>query len=172
MGNLPVKYGFIASGLSIGISILLYLIDPEIYLKFNIIPQYIIEIYFMTFVVSIVKEDNGGFIKFSEAFRSAWLTYILAATLIALFTYLMMNFIDPNLIERLKVLQVEAVESVSKWGKLSEEELNEQVEIINSTNPYDIKSIAALPVSFLFPGAIIAAIIAIIKRREPIITNV
>ena len=172
MGNLPVKYGLMAGGISIAISIILYLTSQDAYLKYNVFPQYIIEIYFMVSIVSVIKHQNGGYIKFSDAFKAAWLTYILAATIIALFTYLLMNYIDPGLIEKLKSLQAEAFETASQWIKMSDEELENQLEIIENTNPYDLKSIAALPVSFLFPGAVIAAIIALIKKREPIPTNV
>lgn len=166
MGNLPVKYGLIAGGISIVFSVILYLLNDAVYLRFNIIPQYVIEIYFMSYVVSIIKEQNNGFISFNEAFKSSWLTYILAASIISVFTYILMNFIDPGLIEKLKEMQVEAFELTSKWLKLTEEDQEKQLEVLKTTNPYDLKSIAALPVSFLFPGAIIAVVIALIKRKD------
>lgn len=166
MGNLPVKYGLMAGGISIVFSVILYLLNDGVYLRFNIIPQYVIEIYFMAYVVSIIKERNNGFISFNEAFKSSWLTYILAASIISVFTYILMNFIDPGLIEKLKEMQVEAFELTSKWLKLNEEDKEKQLEILRTTNPYDLKSIAALPVSFLFPGAIIAVVISLIKRKD------
>ena len=166
MGNLPVKYGLMAGGISIVFSVILYLLNDGVYLRFNIIPQYVIEIYFMAYVVSIIKERNNGFISFNEAFKSSWLTYILAASIISVFTYILMNFLDPGLIEKLKEMQVEAFELTSKWLKLNEEDKEKQLEILRTTNPYDLKSIAALPVSFLFPGAIIAVVISLIKRKD------
>ena len=166
MGNLPVKYGLMAGGISIVFSVILYLLNDGVYLRFNIIPQYVIEIYFMAYVVSIIKERNNGFISFNEAFKSSWLTYILAASIISVFTYILMNFIDSGLIEKLKEMQVEAFELTSKWLKLNEEDKEKQLEILRTTNPYDLKSIAALPVSFLFPGAIIAVVISLIKRKD------
>lgn len=166
MGNLPVKYGLIAGGISIVFSVILYLLNDAVYLRFNIIPQYVIEIYFMSYVVSIIKEQNNGFISFNEAFKSSWLTYILAASIISVFTYILMNFIDPTLIEKLKEMQVEAFELTSKWLKLTEDDKEKQLEVLRTTNPYDLKSIAALPVSFLFPGAIIAVVISLIKRKD------
>ena len=105
MGNLPVKYGLIAGGLGILFSLILYYLDSTIYLKFNSFPLYIIQIYFMVYVVSLIKKQNEGFITFNDAFKPAWLTYILSSTIIALFTYVLMNFINPSLIEQLKELQ-------------------------------------------------------------------
>ncbi len=172
MGNLPIKYGLLTGGISIAISVILYLISQDAYLKYNVLPQYIVEIYFMVSIVSVLKFQNGGYINFFDGFKAAWLTYVLAASLIAAFTYLLMNYIDPSLIERLKAIQVEAVEAAAKWIKMPEDDLETQIEIIESTNPYDLKSIANLPVSFIFPGAIIASIIALIKKREPVIPKV
>lgn len=168
MGNLPVKYGLIAGGLGILFSLILYYLDNTIYLKFNSFPLYIIQIYFMVYVVSFIKKQNEGFITFNDAFKPAWLTYILSSTIIALFTYVLMNFIDPSLIEQLKELQVEAFEAAAKLLKYTEEQKEELLGQLENANPYDLKSIASLPFSFLFPGAIIAAIIALIKRQNPI----
>jgi hypothetical protein len=168
MGNLPVKYGLIAGGLGILFSLILYYLDSTIYLKFNSFPLYIIQIYFMVYVVSLIKKQNEGFITFNDAFKPAWLTYILSSTIIALFTYVLMNFINPSLIEQLKELQVEAFEAAAKLLKYSEEQKEELLGQLENANPYDLKSIAALPFSFLFPGAVIAVIIALIKRQNPI----
>lgn len=168
MGNLPVKYGLIAGGLSIVLSIILYFVDSTVYLKYNTIPMYIIQIYFMVYVVSKIKKQHQGFITFNDAFKPAWLTYILSSTIIALYTYVLMNYLDPSLIDMLKELQLEAFETASKMLKYTDEQKEELLDQLENTNPYDLKSIAALPISYLFPGAIIALIIALIKRQDPI----
>ena len=102
----------------------------------------------MVYVVSLIKKQNEGFITFNDAFKPAWLTYILSSTIIALFTYVLMNFINPSLIEQLKELQVEAFEAAAKLLKYSEEQKEELLGQLENANPYDLKSIAALPFSF------------------------
>lgn len=172
MGNLPVKYGLWAGIISIIVSVILYFLDKDVYLSFNVIPQYIIQIYFMVYVVSLVKRNNNDFITFNEAFKSGWLTFILSTTIIALYTYLLFNHLDTSLNDQLKLMQEDAFATASKWIKLTEEQRELQLDLIRNSNPYDLKSLAALPVTYMFPGAIIAAIIALIKRNAAAASNI
>lgn len=163
-----LKYGLLAAAMYVALALLLYFAKDDILLKFGSWGQYIIVIYCMLKVISLTKFDQGGFIKFRQAFKGAWMTFVLSATIIAIFNYILFNFIDPGLIEKMRAIQLDALERVGKTF-LKEEELQQQIELIETVDFFDLKSLGStLPLSFIMPGALISAIIALIKRREPL----
>ena len=81
---------------------------------------------------------------------SAWITYLFYAVLSSLFSYVLMNFIDPDLIVMAKEVSIEAIEKMS--GLLGEDGVQAAIEKIENENPFGIQqtlmSIAITPVSY------------------------
>jgi hypothetical protein len=172
MGHHPIRFGFIAGILQVCISLVLYFINKDYFLTYGSLIQYIIFIYCMVLATQAHKKDLNGFIILSEAFRPAWLTFILAATIVSIFTFVLMNYIDPDLSTYFKELQLEAFEKASDLLKLSDTDKAAQMEVMKNSEPYGIKSLAFnLPFSFIIPGALLALIIAAIIKKDPIINQ-
>jgi uncharacterized membrane protein (DUF106 family) len=109
---------------------------------------------------------------FANAFKPAWGTFIITTTITTLFTFLLMNHIDPSLKDVVKEIQAEAFEQASGWLKLGESDKEKMMEQLAESDAFDIKSIAfALPFSFIFPGTLYALIIALIMKKEPLLPN-
>ena len=169
MQNHFVRYGVIMGIVSIMFSIVIYFASPQFLLTWGSWAGLVITIYFMIKSINDTKRDNAGFLTLAESFKAGWLTYVLGSVISSVFMYMMVNFIDPALIDIIRDTQIEALEKVGQAFNLSESQLEEQISVIKDTNPYGLAQIAlAIPVSFLFPGAVISIIMAaILKKNNP-----
>jgi hypothetical protein len=78
-----------------------------------------------------------------------------------------MNFIDPDLIVMAKEVSIEAIEKMS--GLLGEDGVQAAIEKIENENPFGIQqTLMGIAITLVFPGALIALIIAaIMKKTNP-----
>lgn len=173
MDNHPVRNGLIAGGLLILLSLSFYFTDKGLLLQLSSLMEFIIVLYFMSRAVAATRKAQDGWISFGEAFKPAWLTYILATTLATLFTFVLMNFIDPDLKEQVKEIQIQAFEQASDWFKISDADQATYIEQLKETDAYGIQSIAfTLPFSFIMPGVLFSLIMALfMKKEQPIIPS-
>lgn len=169
MQNHFVRFGLMIGVASILLNILLYVYDPILLLGAGSWIGLIICIYFMVKSVSVTRSENGGFLSLSESFKSSWLAYVLGSFISSIFMFILVNYIDPSLIESIRDAQIDALKQTSQLFNYSENQLEELISAIKDTNPFGLAQIAVtIPVSFLFPGAILAIIIAaIMKRNRP-----
>lgn len=152
---------------SILFSMVLYLSNPAFLLTWGSWAGLIITIYFMIKSVNDTKKDNKGFLSLGDSFKAGWLAYVLGSFISSVFMYILVNFVDPSLIEIIRSTQIEALQKVGETFNLSTEQLQEQISVIEETNPFGLAQIAlSVPISFLFPGAVIAIIIAAILRKN------
>lgn len=168
MGNYSVKNGIISGAIQAGVMLLFYFISKEMLISFSPMVCFFVYLGFMRQTVLQHKRDNGGFISFRDAFKASWLTFIPSSVIVAVFSYLLFNFFDPQLLEIQKEILVDTFEKMSSFLPMSDEDYDKQLEALSNQNPYGLQSLATgLPLSFLFPGALIAAIMALIMKKEP-----
>jgi len=172
MVNHPVRYGLYAGGILVLLNLVIYFIDKTLLASVSSLIEFAVVIFFMTKAVSVLKADLGGFVSFKDAFKPAWLTFILATTITVLYTFILMNYIDPGLKDVIKEMQIDAFEQASEWLKISEPDKEVMLASIENSDSFGIKSIAfGLPFSFIFPGVLYALIISLIMKKEPRITQ-
>jgi len=167
MEQYPVRNGLISGAVQVAVLVLFYFISTLMLISFASIVCFFIYIGFMRQTVLQYKRDQDGYITFKDAFKGSWLTYIPGTVIVVVFNYILFNFIDPGLLEMQKEIALDAFEAMSKYLPMSDEDYDKQVAVLESQNPYSLYSLAiGLPVSFLFPGALIAAIMALVMRKE------
>ena len=172
MGNHPVRFGLIAGGLQISMALMLYFTNKDYYLSYGFIIGHVVFIYFMVLAAQSHKKDLNGLISLSDAFKPAWLTYILAASISTIFTFILLNYIDPELASYLKKMQIEAFDKAAVLLKLSESEKVAQKDLLENAEPYGLKTLAFnLPFSFILTGELLALIIAAFIKKDPITTQ-
>jgi len=162
MENSSVKWGLIA-GLGVMVSSLLfYLVDVNLFFTASSYLAWVVYIVCMVFAVRDQTKAQGGFISFKEVFSTAFVVYVISSLMYYIFYYLMFNVIDPSLLDIQREMTVEMMEAFS--GFLSEEQMEEA--IAEATN-VGIGTISmAYLVNLILPGAIIAAIIAAIMKKD------
>ena len=166
MNHYSIKNGLLAGGASIILGLIAYLINAESFLTYGGWLSFVPVIYFMVKAATEYKDGElEGFLSFKEAFSQSWKTYFLYAVISMIFTYVMMNFVDPSLGEAAKQISIKTIEKMS--GMMGEEGTAAAIEKIESEEPYNLKNIAiSFLLTLVFPGALIALIIALIVKRE------
>ncbi|MFZ1703880.1 MAG: DUF4199 domain-containing protein [Saprospiraceae bacterium] len=162
-----VKFGSYYAILNILMTLVIYLLQPE--LLFNMYFGWIwlvVLIVFMVLATSEKKKRNDGFITLQNGFKESWLTLVIGMGISILFNYVLMNFIDAELLTMQKEAQIQAVESIAKSWNLPEENVQKQIEEINSQEGVGFgKTIMSYAV-FLVVGAIPAIIIAAVMKKS------
>ncbi|MEM1122725.1 MAG: DUF4199 domain-containing protein [Bacteroidota bacterium] len=119
------------------------------------------------------RERKGGFIPFGEALVPSFLTIAIGSLISSLFMYILVNFINPDLIAIMQEAALEMSDGMidlmggTEEMKLQAREKAEQDQA--GVNPFGLGTILLnYVVSLVFPLLPIAAIIAaIVKKNEP-----
>lgn len=159
-----ILYGLGAILLTLG----LYFIDHKIMMSYSSWVIYLIAIYFMVLTIQNYKNDQDGVITLGDAFSKAWLVFIIGITISGIFSFVLYNYIDISLLDTMREVQVEAIDKMASTFGMDQEAVDKAKSGIESANPIDLKAmLIALPISYLFPGALIAIVIAAIMKRNP-----
>lgn len=171
MKNHGVRFGVYYGLFSILFTLVLYLVNPSLMfdMKIGTISSILIAAIFMYLAGKAEKADNAGFLSFGEALKPTFLTYVIGSALGVLFMYILMNFIDPSLLDLQKEVAMQMVENMGKMLKANEEsmeQMREQAEA--SQQGFGIgTAIYTWMVSLILPGIIIALIISAIIKKNP-----
>ncbi len=167
MENHFVKNGLIMGVASIVLSLALYLINPKFMLGMGAWLGYAVVIYFMYKTIAEVRADNNEIISLGSGFKASWLSYIIGTIISTIFSFILMNYIDTGLLDLMRETQIEAIEKMADMFNLPEDVREEQIAAIESANPFGLGTLAMMiPMSFIFPGALIAVIMAAIMKKE------
>jgi hypothetical protein len=109
----------------------------------------------------------GGFISFKDAFLFGLIALVVAGLLSALFSFLFMQFFDPEYMKGLMGAQKDWMEGYLS-GKMSDDQIQQQLDKIDEQmNVTALKqTLKTLGGSVIF-GAIIALITAAIMKKSP-----
>jgi hypothetical protein len=162
-----VKNGIYMGIASILVSSVLYWVNPQGLITTSAWIGFVFTIYFMVKAIKDTKKDNNGYLPLISAFKTAWLCYILGTVISTVFMYILINYIDPSLLEIVRKTQIEALTLVGPSLNMTPAQVEEKIALIKETNPFGLMEVArSLPVSFLLPGAVFSIIIAAILRKN------
>ena len=75
-----------------------------------------------------LRKKNGGYLSFKEAMQFTFLSYVIAAILIAIGNYIIYNLIDKDLTEKSFVLGIEKTRGLMERMGAPEEEIDKTLE--------------------------------------------
>lgn len=93
----PVKYGAIGGAVLVIITLVMYLIHPAFFASFMSMALFIPVIFFMVWGGITYRNELGNEISFGRVFLAVFIIAALTLLLSTLFTYVLMNYIDPEL---------------------------------------------------------------------------
>ncbi len=165
--NPSVRNGIIAGIGASAITLLLYLVNERMVFSLS---GWLTTILFIILMVRSVKEVKSGleFMSFADALKPGFLTYVIGNLVYVIFYYVLLNFIDPGLVELQREIAVEAMEKLGSF--LGEDTLETAMDEIEKRDFRFGLGTAALTYGWglIFPGFIAAAIIAaVLKDRNP-----
>ena len=166
--NPAIKNGILAGIAAAVYVLLLYLINLRWIFG---LPSYLTTVLFIFMMVQSVKAEKKvlDYTSFSDALKPAFLTFVVANFIYIIFYYILVNFIAPELLDLQKQISMEMIEKMS--GFIGEEGTEAAIEQMEGRDfDFGIKTASwTFAFGLIFPGFIIAAIIAaIMKDRRPV----
>ena len=167
MENPAIKNGVFMGVASILFTMILYFIEPSMMFGGFAYAGLLIPIYFMWKAATEERAINGGFMSFGEGFKAAFLVAVIGGLITQLFTYVLMNYIDPSLIDVLAEQTVEAAEKMLAMFGDNEEAADAMREAMEEQDftPTIGNTLLSYLGSLVFPSAVIALIIAAITKK-------
>jgi len=168
MENPAIKNGLFMGVASILFTMILYFIDSSMIFGGVAYLGMLIPIYFMWKSATEERTNNGGHLSFGEGLKAAFLAAVIGSLIAQLFNYVLMNYIDPSLID---VLREESMAAAEKMAGLfggnedAMEEIREALEEQDFTPTLSSTLLGYLG-SLIFPTFIVALIIAAITKKE------
>lgn len=75
-----------------------------------------------------LRKKNGGYLSFKQAIQFTFLSYVIAAIMIAIGTYILFNLVDKDLTEKSFVLGLEKTRGLMERMGASDEEIEKTLE--------------------------------------------
>lgn len=112
-----------------------------------------------------VRHAEEGYLSMGEGFAATFVPFVIGSFILHIFTFVLMNYIDPSLLESFKQLPLEMAKKVTS---MAGEELTAD----------DIEELSNVPMSYgigmafwqylsslLMPGGIVALVTAAVMRK-------
>ena len=171
INNIVWQHGGIASCISIIISLVGYLLGVEMMVGWQIsAAQMALILVTMALMSRAIRTDEGGYISFGRLFSHATIAMLCIVVAQQFFNFLLYNFINPDLIDVVVEVKIDAAakmfESLNISGNLlSQALLDTEIAIRDSFTLAGIfKGIIYSMIFWLIPAAIISGVM---KRNNP-----
>lgn len=168
MEKKSVNLGLIAGGAIVAIMFVVDMVNNRMMVNFAMS-------YFPTLVLIVAmflaareaKKDNEH-LSFTGAFREAFIPFVIGNGIYLLFNFFLYNYIDPELGDIAKERALELFDQGFLLNVLGEEQLEEAIDEVrkNTFRPTLGQSFFGYLFSLLFPGALVALILAAIYRSR------
>jgi hypothetical protein len=114
-----------------------------------------------------LRKKNGGYLSFKEAIRFSFLSYVVAAVIIAIGTYILYNFIDKDLTAKSFALSVEKTRGFMERMGASDKEIEDTIgKLDEETKETGFKTIVLGTGMGLIWDFVKSLLISIIIRKE------
>lgn len=168
-----MKNAGVQNGLYLGVALsllmmVMYFFSPKFMLSWGSWFSFLVYILFMVKAGKEEKEMMGGYASFGEMLKPTFLTYLIGSLIGTAFTFVLINFIDPSLMDLMKDIQIEAID---KMGAFLDEDALEIAKdsILENDNPFSIGTmVMGWVVGLILPGIIFALIISAIIKNEKV----
>jgi len=163
------RYGLFAGLGTIAVMLLLYMVNAEMIFGWFLQATWLIYLFCMYKAVDDTKNENDGFITLREAFAAAFIVFAVANLMYMVFFYVLVNVIDPELIQMQIDKGIEMLENMSNTFAIPEKDMEEAIIAIEESAEQSIGQRALGYAMSLISGGIVSIILAgILKKERPI----
>lgn len=166
MENPGIKWGIYLGIASVIWTLISYLIGAKFMLSTGGYIAFVLYLIAMVMSARETKDDLGGFASFSEVFKPSFVTFAIGTLIALIFSYILMNFVDPSLIDAQREVAYEATKKALERFGAGEEQMEEALLAIETDNPVSIGKMALGYVFYMIPGAIVSSIIALFTKKN------
>lgn len=171
--NVGMIYGLIGGIACIIFSLCLYLAGPESFTNMGVgLGMYAVIITIAVLAGLAQKKQNGGYIDFGTALKTAFVTFAIAFLLQTLFNFVLLNYINPGFRDELTRVSMEKMERMMKSWNVPESEIEKGMERMANQNSYSFGNVILGYGMMCIISCIVSLIIAaIIKKNRPPFEN-
>ncbi|MBP6516733.1 MAG: DUF4199 domain-containing protein [Chitinophagales bacterium] len=166
--NPAIKWGIIGGLVSIILTMLIYFVSPSSLASFSLIFVFLlVSLFFLIWGGIDFRKANNDEISFVDALMATLIIAMISSLIGTLFSYILMNFIDPQLPEIIKQKVIEnTVEMMEKFNT-PDDKIEEAIDGIRSQNfSGGIKDYALKFANSMLMNAVFCLIVsAFIKRN-------
>ncbi len=158
-----IRNGVLWGSISIVIHLLFYLMNAPMS-EWQSLLIFVIGIYFMYDTGATMRKSLGGYITWKEAVKPIWLCSIIYCLFEFVYGYLLLNVIDPELVNDIKHSSIQLLEKYG--GSMGEERLEQEIAKIENQDFGSLYSSFKGFMSMLLVYFGISAVMALVVRRK------
>lgn len=166
MENPGIKWGVYLGVASVIWTLIAYLIGAKFLLSTGGYIGFVIYLIAMIMAAREAKSLLGGFASFGEVFKPSFVTFAIGTAIALVFSFILMNFVDPSLIDAQKEVAIEATRKMVERFGGGEAAIEQAIIEIENSNPVSAGRMALGYVFYMIPGAIVSAIIALFTKKN------
>lgn len=162
-----IKYGIIMALTTIAMTILFfYLVDTGLFMQSLF--MYGAMILIMVLAGLEYRREHGNTMLYGEAFKVTFLTTIVGMILSSIFSYVLLNFIDPDMMDVMVEKAIDSTESLMRSVGAPEDQVDEALAKLENEMPNQFTLVGTLKnmLNVFIIGAILSAIVSIFLRKE------
>lgn len=161
-------YGGIATLGMIVVTLCSYKAGPVTFLRPGGELMYLIPLACGAIAALVRRHRQGGYLEFRNALRIIFGILVLAVALQGLFTWLLVNVIDPHFGDALRPVWLANTEAAYRRFGMPDDEVKRNIESLKGTNPFSFGSVMLGLARVYVLGFLISLILAAItKRKKP-----
>lgn len=126
--NVLLQYGLFSAVAGILAYLLLYLAGTSVMTSPVAFVTNLIPILFAVLACLAVRKQNGGFLEFSDAIKTSFGIFVISGFAVTVFSYLLLNYIDPDFKTAMQQAAMEMTESMLKKFGAPEEQIDKALE--------------------------------------------
>jgi hypothetical protein len=166
---LALLYAGIATLGMIVVTLGTYKAGPVSFLKLTVDWMYLIPLACGVIAALVRRKRQGGYLEFRNALRIIFGILVLAVALQGVFTWLLVNVIDPHFGEALRPVWLANTEAAYRRFGMPDDEVRRNIDSLKNTNPFSLGSIMLGLARVYIVGFLITLILAaIVKRKKPV----
>lgn len=130
--------------------------------------MYLIPVIFGVIAALVERRRQGGFLEFRSTLRIIFGILVMATALQGLFTWLLVNVLDPHFGQALRPVWLENSASALRRIGVTGDDLDRNIAALKETDPFGFGAVAfglAKIYMVLFPVTLVLALL--IKRKKP-----
>jgi len=130
--------------------------------------NYLIPIAMAITAVLMEKKARGGFLEFRDALKAAFLVFVIAFGLQALFNWVLLNYIDQPFRQAVEQSTLQKTEKFLQGMGLGQEKIDEAMARERGVNQFTLgKTMIGLAVWYIVFFLVSLLIAAIVKKKKP-----
>lgn len=167
-GNIGLTYGLVAGLIICLITLVQYLGGIKAYLSPVGFLSYILMIVIAVLAGNKQKKSNGGYLEFGEALKITFSVFASALLLQTLFTYVLLNFIDPSFKDAVGQEVMNKTEEMMRSFGASDSQIDAAIENQQGSDQFAFSKMILGYALWCIVWFIVSLIIsAIIKKSKP-----